>query len=155
MLIYLVLFHSNAVLIVHLLHVPITCSTSTRRDGDYLRLQVDKPVIMRHATSKQPHLILITFLATENRNYYCCCILPRQDRRITKPLEMPRPKLTRVKKETKGEGSSERRRQTQVFFPLFPKIKPGKTPKHQKLDPQTDQEARRKRKEKKRMVKNL
>jgi hypothetical protein len=74
---------------------------------------------MRHATSKQPHLILITFLATETTTataYY-----PAGG--ITKPLEMPRqPKLTRVKKETKAEGSSERRAaNASVFFLFFRK----------------------------------
>ena len=75
----------------------------------------------RHATSKQPDLILITFLATETETTTATAYYPGRTGGITKPLEMPRPKLTSVKKETKGEGSSERRRQTQVFFLFFRK----------------------------------
>jgi hypothetical protein len=62
-------------------------------------------------------------------NYYCYCILPgRRDHKAPRDA-----KTTKTYKGQKGNQSGRLQRKTggkrKCFFSLFPKIKPGKTPK--------------------------
>lgn len=63
----------------------------------------------------------------------------------------PRPKLTSVK--TKQKGNHKEEGGGECFF-SFSENKTRKTPKHRKLDPQTDREARRKTKKKRKRREN-
>lgn len=66
----------------------------------------------------------------------------------------PRPKLTSVKTKTKkGNHKEEEAGGGECFF-SFSENKTRKTPKHRKLDPQTDREARRKTKKKRKRREN-
>jgi hypothetical protein len=90
---------------------------------------------------------LITLLTICNRLLVLLGRRGEEQQLHKKPL-MLKPKITRVKKRRGGKGKMRGKKiGTQSVFSLFRK-KPRKTPKHQKLDPQTDRSARWKKKRK-------